>query len=185
MTHLPPQPISPLDGRYRAAVEGLGDFLSEAGLNRARVHVEVEWLAYLTSHSLLGSAPLSAEDLAELREWAAGFGQADSEMCRLTTEELVGHLDEDPGAVARVGLAAGSAPVMEVFVRLEAVLDQLVRAVTLEVDHEANATGVVLPLRSIEALCGRPSRLTHPSSPCVNVRLRRLSRNAFGPRETV
>ena len=41
MTALPPQPLSPLDGRYRKAVEGLGDFLSEAGLNKARVHVEV------------------------------------------------------------------------------------------------------------------------------------------------
>ena len=37
---LPPQPLSPLDGRYRAAVSGLADYLSEAGLNRARVEVE-------------------------------------------------------------------------------------------------------------------------------------------------
>ena len=44
MTSLPPQPLSPLDGRYRAAVEELGEHLSEAGLNRARVQVEVEWL---------------------------------------------------------------------------------------------------------------------------------------------
>jgi adenylosuccinate lyase len=75
MTQLPPQPLSPLDGRYRTAVEGLGDHLSEAGLNRARVHVEVEWLAYLTEHSLLGAQPLPAEALAELRNWAANFGQ--------------------------------------------------------------------------------------------------------------
>ena len=75
MTALPPQPISPLDGRYRSAVEGLGDYLSEAGLNKARVHVEVEWLAYLTEHSLLGSQPLAEADLAALRAWAAGFGQ--------------------------------------------------------------------------------------------------------------
>lgn len=77
MTSLPPQPISPLDGRYRKAVEGLGDTLSEAGLNKARVHVEVEWLAYLTSHSLLGGTPLAPEELASLREWAANFGQAE------------------------------------------------------------------------------------------------------------
>ena len=77
MTSLPPQPISPLDGRYAKQVAGLGDFLSEAGLNKARVHVEVEWLAYLTSRSLLGSSPLSGEDLRALREWAAGFGQAE------------------------------------------------------------------------------------------------------------
>jgi adenylosuccinate lyase len=42
MTSLPPQPLSPLDGRYRSAVGELGEHLSEAGLNRARVHVEVE-----------------------------------------------------------------------------------------------------------------------------------------------
>lgn len=77
MTALPPQPLSPLDGRYRKAVEGLGDFLSEAGLNKARVHVEVEWLAYLTSHSLLGATPLSDADLKALRAWAANFGQTE------------------------------------------------------------------------------------------------------------
>lgn len=77
MTTLPPQPISPLDGRYRAAVSGLGDTLSEAGLNKARVHVEVEWLVYLTSHSLLGGTPISDEQIASLREWAANFGQAE------------------------------------------------------------------------------------------------------------
>ena len=77
MTPLPPQPISPLDGRYRRAVEGLGDTLSEAGLNKARVHVEVEWLAYLTEHSLLGASPLAPEELGALRDWAANFGQAE------------------------------------------------------------------------------------------------------------
>ncbi|WP_125100421.1 adenylosuccinate lyase [Leucobacter chromiireducens] len=77
MTPLPPQPISPLDGRYRAAVAPLGDTLSEAGLNKARVHVEVEWLAYLTEHSLLGGTPIAPEQLAALREWAANFGQAE------------------------------------------------------------------------------------------------------------
>ncbi|WP_017792735.1 adenylosuccinate lyase [Leucobacter salsicius] len=77
MTTLPPQPISPLDGRYRAAVQDLGNTLSEAGLNKARVHVEVEWLAYLTEHSLLGGTPIAAEQLASLREWAANFGQAE------------------------------------------------------------------------------------------------------------
>ncbi len=77
MTSLPTQPISPLDGRYRSAVAGLGDFLSEAGLNKARVHVEVEWLVYLTEHSLLGATPLNADEVAELRAWAADFGQAE------------------------------------------------------------------------------------------------------------
>lgn len=72
---LPDQPLSPLDGRYRPAVSALGEHLSEAGLNRARVHVEVEWLIALTDRGLFGSAPLSEEKKAGLRAFAADFGQ--------------------------------------------------------------------------------------------------------------
>jgi adenylosuccinate lyase len=77
MTPLPEQPLSPLDGRYRASVTGLGEFLSEAGLNRARVHVEVEWLLYLTDHELFGSTRLDLEQQRSLRALAADFGQAE------------------------------------------------------------------------------------------------------------
>ena len=77
MTSLPPQPLSPLDGRYRAAVGGLGEHLSEAGLNRARVHVEVEWLIAQTDRGFFGSSPLSAEQKAQLRSVVTEFGQAD------------------------------------------------------------------------------------------------------------
>ncbi|MBC9943502.1 adenylosuccinate lyase [Leucobacter sp. cx-328] len=91
MTNLPPQPISPLDGRYRAAVTELGNTLSEAGLNKARVHVEVEWLAYLTSNSLLGGSPIADDQLASLREWAANFGQ--TEIDKLAGIEAVTHHD--------------------------------------------------------------------------------------------
>jgi adenylosuccinate lyase len=77
MSPLPPQPLSPLDGRYQAAVTELGEFLSEAGLNRARVQVEVEWLIYLTDHSMFGSAPLSAERKVSLRALVTDFGQAE------------------------------------------------------------------------------------------------------------
>jgi adenylosuccinate lyase len=77
MTALPAQPLSPLDGRYQAAVSDLGEYLSEAGLNRARVQVEVEWLLYLTSHSMFGSSPLTAEQTESLRGLYLEFGQAD------------------------------------------------------------------------------------------------------------
>ena len=77
MSPLPEQPLSPLDGRYRAAVSSLGEYLSEAGLNRARVQVEVEWLIYLTSHELFGSSRLSAEQTASLRALIPRFGQDD------------------------------------------------------------------------------------------------------------
>ncbi|WP_087129669.1 adenylosuccinate lyase [Microbacterium esteraromaticum] len=77
MPSLPPQPLSPLDGRYRAAVTGLADYLSEAGLNRARVEVEVEWLIALTDRSLFETSPLSDADKERLRALYRDFGQAE------------------------------------------------------------------------------------------------------------
>ncbi len=84
MSPLPPQPLSPLDGRYRASVEGLGEHLSEAGLNRARVHVEVEWLLLLAGRGMFGVAPVDAAAADALRAWAADFGQPEiDELARL------------------------------------------------------------------------------------------------------
>ncbi len=107
---LPEQPLSPLDGRYRAAVQGLGDHLSEAGLNRARVHVEVEWLIYLTDHALFGSTPLDAAKIAALRALVTDFGQA--EIDELTTREATTRHDVKAieylvrGKLAELGLGA-------------------------------------------------------------------------------
>jgi adenylosuccinate lyase len=50
--------ISPLDGRYARQVEALADHVSEWGLIRRRVQVEVEWLLVLAPH--LDPAPLRA-----------------------------------------------------------------------------------------------------------------------------
>ncbi|HKT57589.1 MAG TPA: adenylosuccinate lyase [Microbacterium sp.] len=75
MSALPPQPLSPLDGRYRAAVAGLSDYLSEAGLNRARVEVEVEWLIALTDRALLGTSRLDDVQKDRLRLLYLDFGQ--------------------------------------------------------------------------------------------------------------
>lgn len=74
MSSLPPQPLSPLDGRYFATVAELGDYLSEAGLNRARVEVEVEWLLALTDRSLFGTSPVSDDDRTRLRALYEEFG---------------------------------------------------------------------------------------------------------------
>ena len=76
MSPLPEQPLSPLDGRYRAAVVELGEHLSEAGLNRARVQVEVEWLIYLTDHEFFGSHRLTAEQISALRALVTNFDQS-------------------------------------------------------------------------------------------------------------
>jgi adenylosuccinate lyase len=84
---LPIQPISPLDGRYRSAVADIGEHLSEAGLNRARVHVEVEWLILLADRGMFGVAPLTDDDRTELRRFAAEFGQ--EQIDRLAALEAV------------------------------------------------------------------------------------------------
>ncbi|HEX5331187.1 MAG TPA: adenylosuccinate lyase [Cellulomonas sp.] len=70
--------LGPLDGRYRGAVAPLVDHLSEAALNRERVHVEVEWLIHLTSHHVVPGAPvLSVEEQEYLRGVVATFGAAE------------------------------------------------------------------------------------------------------------
>jgi len=74
---LPPQPLSPLDGRYSSAVSSLSEHLSEAGLNRARVEVEVEWIIHLTNNRLFGTSPLPATTQDKLRLAYLDFGQAE------------------------------------------------------------------------------------------------------------
>lgn len=67
--------LGPLDGRYRPAVAPLVDHLSEAALNRARLHVEVEWVIHLTtSQAVPGADTLTDADIAFLREIPATFG---------------------------------------------------------------------------------------------------------------
>ncbi|WP_394162627.1 adenylosuccinate lyase [Galactobacter valiniphilus] len=70
--------LGPLDGRYRPAVAPLIDHLSEAALNRNRVHVEVEWFIHLAQHQVLpGLEKLTAEQEAGLRAIVTDFN-ADS-----------------------------------------------------------------------------------------------------------
>jgi adenylosuccinate lyase len=71
------QPLSPLDGRYLPQVRELGEHLSEAGLNRARVLVEVEWLIWLVERDLLGTGKtLSLEEKTKLRDLVTDFSDA-------------------------------------------------------------------------------------------------------------
>jgi adenylosuccinate lyase len=78
VNNLSPQPLSPLDGRYAPAVSGLGLHLSEAGLNRARILVEVEWIIYQVEHDLLKTgALLTEEEKTKLRAVVINFSDAD------------------------------------------------------------------------------------------------------------
>ncbi|MEY4980877.1 MAG: hypothetical protein RL174_215 [Actinomycetota bacterium] len=78
VTNLSIQPISPLDGRYRAAVSDLGFHLSEAGLNRARIEVEIEWLIHLANRDLLNTnTPIDDATVAKLRAIVTNFSDED------------------------------------------------------------------------------------------------------------
>jgi len=78
VSNLSVQPLSPLDGRYRAAVSDLGEYLSEAGLNRARIQVEIEWLIQLANRSLLGTErPILDAEAQELRKIVTNFSDSD------------------------------------------------------------------------------------------------------------
>ncbi|MGC5165749.1 adenylosuccinate lyase [Luteimicrobium sp. DT211] len=89
----PPIALGPLDGRYRPAVAPLVDHLSEAALNRARIHVEVEWLITLcdgvpgvTQGAVVPGAPgLSDAERAYLRGIPDAFGA--DEIAELATIE--------------------------------------------------------------------------------------------------
>ena len=89
----PPIALGPLDGRYRPAVAPLVDHLSEAALNRARIHVEVEWLITLcdgvpgvTPGAVVPGAPgLSDAERAYLRGIPESFGA--DEIAELATIE--------------------------------------------------------------------------------------------------
>ncbi len=87
MSSLPSMSLSPLDGRYATAVAPLAEYLSEAGLNRARVEVEVEWIITLTDRGLFGSSALSDEQKDSLRSLYRDFG--DDDIAWLAEKEAV------------------------------------------------------------------------------------------------
>ncbi|GEL96036.1 adenylosuccinate lyase [Cellulomonas composti] len=116
----PPIALGPLDGRYRAAVAPLVDHLSEAALNRERVHVEVEWLIHLTTNAVVPGAPtLSAAEQAYLRDVVATFGADEvaelAEIERVTVHDvkaveyfLKRRLEAAPGVLGETVLPAVS-----------------------------------------------------------------------------
>ncbi len=88
MNNLSAQPLSPLDGRYSAAVSELGLHLSEAGLNRARIHVEIEWIIFQVERDLLQTgSSLSDDEKARLRAVVTNF--SDDDVAALAKTEAV------------------------------------------------------------------------------------------------
>src|SRR5699024_1751940 len=67
--------LGALDGRYRSATAPLVDHLSDAALNRNRIHVEVEWVIHLCTNQVLPGLPqLTDQQIRGLRAIPASFG---------------------------------------------------------------------------------------------------------------
>ena len=79
-------------------------------------------------------------------------GQREAEPRALAREELVGNLDQHAGAVAGFRVAAAGAAVRQVDEDLDALEDDVVGLLAVDVDHEADAAGVVLVARIVEPL---------------------------------
>ena len=89
----PPIALGALDGRYRGVVAPLVDHLSEAALNRQRLHVEIEWLIHQTSNAVVpGVRALTADEQASLRAFVTDFGADDvaelAEIERVTVHDV-------------------------------------------------------------------------------------------------
>jgi adenylosuccinate lyase len=71
--------ISPIDGRYRSKTEGLAPFLSEFGLIKYRVWIEIEYLIFLNSKQIKGfDTLLNDSQKNSLRTLYTQFNEADA-----------------------------------------------------------------------------------------------------------
>lgn len=80
--------LTPLDGRYRAKIEALTPYFSEAGLIRYRVCVEVEWLKALAGEAAIGELPaFSPDTLTRLDALLADFGETQAARVKAIEQE--------------------------------------------------------------------------------------------------
>ncbi len=111
------------------------------GLDRARELL----LAGQARRVLLGQEDHAHAVFA--RRW-----QFDALYRHLGAVELVGNLDQDAGAVAHQLVGADGATVVEVGQDAQALLDDAVGALALDVGHETDTAGIVFMRRAVQAM---------------------------------
>ena len=82
-------------------------------------------------------------------------GSAKSQRRAFPREKLVRDLDQNARAVARFRIAAARAAMRQVDQNLNALLDDLVRFLAVQVHDKAHAAGVVLVAGIVQTLAGR------------------------------
>ena len=72
--------LSPIDGRYASKADSLRPYLSEFGLIKARVTVEIRWLQMLAENpGITELAPFDSETTAFLDKIVSDFSEADAQ----------------------------------------------------------------------------------------------------------
>lgn len=72
--------LSPIDGRYASKADSLRPYLSEFGLIKARVTVEIRWLQSLADNSAIGElAAFDADTNTFLNAIVDNFSEADAQ----------------------------------------------------------------------------------------------------------
>jgi adenylosuccinate lyase len=82
--------LNPLDGRYASKVAALRPLLSEYGLMKRRVQVEVEWFMALSDAGFSEFKPLSEASRGYLRSLVARFSEADAQAIK-DIERITNH----------------------------------------------------------------------------------------------
>ena len=82
----------------------------------------------------------------------AGRGQGEAQLLAFRREEIVGDLGQHAAAVAEGRIGADRAAMVEIDQDLKALLEDGVRLAVLHVGHKADAAGIVLLRRVVEAV---------------------------------
>lgn len=151
--------LSPLDGRYSGKVGALRDHLSEFGLIRYRVLIEIEWFKALAAEpAIVEIPPLSEATLNQLDQIASQFSIADAEAIK-TIERTTNH---DVKAI-EYWLRKQFAEIPEIANQLEFIhfactsedINNLSHALMLQASRET----ILLP--ALDALTSRLRELSH------------------------
>ena len=84
--------------------------------------------------------------------YSPGAGSVKPSLARLAREKFVRDLNQQPGAVAGFRIAAAGAAVRQIDEDLNALFDNVVGLLALDVGHKADAAGIVLLVRVVESL---------------------------------
>jgi hypothetical protein len=83
-----------------------------------------------------------------------GQRQLEAQLATLPHKELMWDLEQNAGAVARLGIASAGSAVRQIEQHLDSLAYDFVTLVAAHIGHESDSAGIVLLRRMVEALSG-------------------------------